>query len=32
LLSDGSYRRLAPPDHETVSAQDALLEELAETS
>ncbi|WP_372522040.1 polyphosphate kinase 1 [Sulfuricaulis sp.] len=32
LLSDGSYRRLAPPDHEPVSAQDTLLEELAETS
>jgi polyphosphate kinase len=32
LLSDGSYRRLAPQDQKPVSAQDTLLEELAEIS
>jgi polyphosphate kinase len=32
LLSDGSYRRLTPQDQEPVSAQDTLLEELAEIS
>ncbi|MGA9033402.1 MAG: polyphosphate kinase 1 [Sulfuricaulis sp.] len=32
LLSDGSYRRLAPQDQEPISAQDTLLEELAEIS
>jgi polyphosphate kinase len=32
LLSDGSYRRLAPQDQEPVSAQDTLLEKLAEIS